>query len=36
VIVFLLSCDPKRVTGRIIYSDEAELILDALAQGREQ
>jgi NAD(P)-dependent dehydrogenase (short-subunit alcohol dehydrogenase family) len=36
VIVFLLGCDPKRVTGHIVYSEEAQLILEALAQGREQ
>lgn len=35
VIAFLLGCDPKKVTGRIVYSDQAELILEALSQGRE-
>lgn len=30
VIAFLLGCDPRQVTGRIIYSEEARLLLAAL------
>jgi NAD(P)-dependent dehydrogenase (short-subunit alcohol dehydrogenase family) len=33
VIAFLVGADPKAVTGRIIYSPDARLILEALAFG---
>ncbi len=35
VIAFLLGCAPGSITGRIVYSEEAQLILEALKAGGE-
>ena len=34
VIAFLVSCRPQQATGRILYSDEAHLILEALNSAK--
>ncbi len=36
VIAFLVSCDPKHATGRILYSEEAQLLLHAIQAGGGQ